>query len=515
MSKPLQSLSERERALRLKLRDDFEHYADKCLKIRDKRGKIDAFKLNKAQQYIHAAIEKQLAETGKVRAIILKGRQQGCSTYVEGRFYWKTSHRKGVRTFILTHDDPATANLFNMVQRYHENCPELVKPQTGAANAKELYFSGLDSGYKVGTAGNKAVGRSSTIQYFHGSEVAYWPNAADHTAGVMQAIPGAEQTEAILESTACGMGNLFHTMWVAAESKESDFIAIFVPWFWQDEYRKELPPTFELTREEEEYKRAHKLDDEQIYWRRFKMVELSVGGDTGEWRFKQEYPATAAEAFQASGHDSLIDTRKVLKARKHTRTDTAGPLIIGVDPARFGPDCSAIIRRIGGRAYSPEKHHGKDTMSLVGIVKRCIDVERPAKVFIDVGGIGAGVYDRLIEMGYGGTVKAVDFGSAPMDKIKYYNRRAEMYGTMNEWFDQPAGASIPDDDALHADLCAAGYKYDSNGALMIEKKEDIRKRIGRSPDLSDALALTFAEPVRAAYNASMPRVAESYDYFNT
>jgi len=515
MNKQSQSLSDRERAVRLKLRDDFEHYASKCLKIRDKDGKIESFRLNQAQRYIHGKLQKQLEETGKIRAIILKGRQQGCSTYVEGRFYWKSTHRKGVRTFILTHDDSATSNLFDMVQRYHEHCPELVRPQTGAANAKELYFSGLDSGYKVGTAGNKAAGRSSTIQYFHGSEVAYWPNAADHAAGVMQAIPGSEGTEVILESTAYGMGNLFHTMWVSAENKESDFVAIFVPWFWQDEYRKALPPTFELTRDEEEYKHAHKLDDEQICWRRFKIAELSAGGETGDWRFKQEYPATAAEAFQASGHDSLIDSRKVLKARKHIRMDTAGPLIIGVDPARFGPDCSAIVRRIGGRAYSPEKHHGKDTMALVGIVKRCIDVERPTKVFIDVGGIGAGVYDRLIEMGYGRTVSAVDFGGSPMNKIKYYNRRAEMYGTMSEWFDQPTGASIPDDDALHADLCAAGYKFDSNGALVIEKKEDIRKRIGRSPDLADALALTFAEPVRAAYNGGMPQVAAGYDYFNS
>lgn len=507
------SLSEREKVIRLKLKTDFQHYAAKCLKIRDKDGKVSPLILNQAQQYIHDRLQTQLSDKGMIRALILKGRQQGCSTYVEGRFYWRVSHRRGVRAFILTHDDSATANLFEMAMRYHDNCPELVRPKTGAANAKELNFSILDSGYKIGTAGNKAVGRSSTIQYFHGSEVAFWPNAAEHAAGIMQAIPSAPETEVILESTAYGMGNLFHTMWIAAESGQSDFIAIFVPWFWQDEYRKEPHKDFELTPDEAEYKEAHGLDDSQMCWRRHKIVELSVGGESGEWRFKQEYPATAAEAFQASGHDSLIDSKKVLKARKMTRQDTAGPLVIGVDPARFGSDASAIIRRVGGRAYAPERHHGKDTMALAGIVKRCIDIENPTKVFIDVGGIGAGVYDRLVELGYGRTVSAVDFGGAPMDKVKYVNRRAEMYGTMAEWFDMPTGASIPDDDALHSDLCAPGYKFDSNGALLIEKKEDIKKRIGRSPDLADALALTFAEPVRTAYNARPQQAISDYNYF--
>lgn len=515
MSKPSKSLSNGELAIRQRLKDDFEHYAAKCLKIRDKVGKISPFLLNDAQRYIHSKIEDQLARIGYVRALILKGRQQGCSTYVEGRYYWKVSHRQGVRAFILTHEEPASTNLFDMAQRYHENCPELVKPVTGNANAKELYFSGLDSGYKVGTAGNKATGRSSTIQYFHGSEVGFWPNAAEHAAGVLQAVPSAENTEVILESTAYGMGNLFHSMWIAAEKGESEFIAIFVPWFWQSEYQRTPPPDFRLTQDEQEYKDAYKLNDAQMCWRRAKQVELSVGGDSGEWRFKQEYPATAAEAFQASGHDALIDTRKVLKARKSTRGNTYGPVIIGVDPARFGDDATAIIRRCAGYAYSPERHKGKDTMAVAGIVKRCIDIEKPAKVFIDVGGIGAGVYDRLVELGYGRIVTPIDFGGAAMDTVKYFNRRAEMYGELCNWFDGPAGVKIPDDDLLHADLCSPGYKFDSNGALMIEKKEEIKKRIGRSPDLADALALTFAEPVRSEYNVRPKQADSNYDYFGS
>ena len=108
-------MDELEKSIRRKLRDDFIHYASKCLKIRSKSGEIQSFNLNKAQAYIHDKVEHQRREQHKVRAIILKGRQQGCSTYIEGRFYWRVTHRFGVRAFILTHDNDATNNLFELV----------------------------------------------------------------------------------------------------------------------------------------------------------------------------------------------------------------------------------------------------------------------------------------------------------------------------------------------------------------------------------------------------------------
>src|SRR5215213_3748635 len=164
----------------MRLRSDFPFFAEHCLSIRTKSGSIEPFILNRAQTYIHERLEEQKARTGRVRALILKGGQQGCSTYVAARFYHQTTMNKGLRTFILTHEDAATQNLFEMVARFHKHSPDGVRPSTGAANAKELYFDRLDSGYKVGTAGTKAVGRSSTLQRFHGSEAAFWPHAESH-----------------------------------------------------------------------------------------------------------------------------------------------------------------------------------------------------------------------------------------------------------------------------------------------------------------------------------------------
>ena len=107
--------------------------------------------------------------------------------------------------------------LFEMTKRYYENLPQFVKPTIEKSNAKELKYSALDSGYKIGTAGNAEVGRGQTIQYFHGSEVGFWKNAGKLTKGIMQAVPNADDTEVILESTANGVGNYYHLQWKAAE----------------------------------------------------------------------------------------------------------------------------------------------------------------------------------------------------------------------------------------------------------------------------------------------------------
>lgn len=490
-----QRLTDRERFLR-----DFPFYAPRCLSIRAKNGRVVPFKLNRAQRYIHDRLEAQKARTGRVRALILKGRQQGCSTYVGARYYHRTSLAHGIRTFILTHEDAATQNLFEMVNRYHEHVPAFFRPSTKAANAKELLFDQLDSGYKIGTAGTKGVGRSSTIQLFHGSEVAFWPNAETHAAGVLQAVPDEDDTEVILESTANGIGNLYHQMWQDAERGIGEFQAIFVPWFWEDGYRKPVPGDFEPTTDERDYMAAHDLDLEQIVWRRNKIAELK-----DPTLFKQEYPATAAEAFQMSGHDSFIKPEPVAAARKRT-CDPSGPLVIGFDPARFGNDGCAMARRQGRKVSRVERRQKLDTMQAVGWCKQAIDSEKPARMFIDVGGLGVGIYDRLVEMGYGDIVRAVNFGSAPVEPPKFdesgkeigggpANRRAEMWMASRDFLTQEGGADIPDEDLLHGEACGPAYRYDSNSRVLLERKEDMRRRGAASPDGWDAVALTFAEPV--------------------
>lgn len=480
-----------EKAIRQRLKSDFEHYAAKCLKIRTKSGKIEPLILNDAQIHIHNCVEEQREKTGKVRAVILKGRQEGCSTYIEARFYWRVSHQRGVRAFILTHEEEATNNLFELANRYHENCPAPVKPSTSAANAKELYFDKLDSGYKVGTAGNKAVGRSSTVQFFHGSEVAFWPNAKQHSAGIIQAIPDEDGTEIFKESTANGVGNEFHKDWQDAEAGLSEYIAIFVPWYWAKEYRKPVPVGFELDNEERAYKTSHGLDDEQMAWRRAKIIELK-----DPMLFKQEYPATAAEAFQVSGADPYIKPEVVMVARDCVVADVFGDKKLGVDPARFGDDRTSLCFRQGRKVHWIRPYTKKSTMEVAGIVRMAIKEIGADQCAVDVGGLGAGVYDRLVELVPEEECQLVQVnsGESPIDEVRYTNKRAEMWGEINDWLKaQPA--DIPDDDELHADLTQIKYSYDSSNRLKMEKKEDMKKRGFRSPDKADSLGLTFAQPV--------------------
>lgn len=501
---------ERQLAALATLQRDFVQYAPKCLKIKTKAGTIVPFAMNKAQIYIHSRLEEQRARTGMVRALVLKGRQQGASTYIGGRFYHKSSLRSGVSVFILTHEQAATDNLFGMVARYHDHSP--LKPSTGAANAKELLFNKLDSGYSVATAGQKAAGRSKTAQLFHGSEVAFWPNAKDHFASSVQTIPDLPGTEIILESTANGVGGEFHERWQKAEAGLGDYIAIFVPWYWEDGYARPVPDGFTLGVEkrtdgdlnENDYYELWKssgMTMNHMVWRRAKIEEL------GEDLFKQEYPTTADEAFQTTGHDSFIKAAKVLAAMKNTVDDPMGELIIGVDPSRFGDDLFAIIRRKGRKIYPKQTIEKIDTVAAANLLKQIIDKEDPAKMFIDVGGIGAGVYDLLISFGpkYEACVVGINFGSEPQDppeklddgtwKPGPKNRRCEMWWRSRDWLSEPGGVDLPDDPVFQTDAVGPSYKYDSQQRVLLESKESMRKRGVRSPDVWDGVALTFAEPV--------------------
>ncbi|MFA7218269.1 MAG: hypothetical protein WC057_06720 [Dehalococcoidales bacterium] len=497
--------------VRIRLRDDYRYYARHCLWIRTKSGSIEPFVLNSAQEYLHSRIEEQRARTGRVRAIILKGRQQGCSTYVEGRYYWRVTHRRGVRAFILTHEDPATQNLFEMVKRFHNNCLPAVRPSAGVDNAKELTFDKLDCGYKVGTAKTKGTGRSSTIQFFHGSEVAFWSNADTHAAGIFQAIPDEKDTEVILESTANGMGNFFHQAWQDASAGRSEFIDVFIPWYWQAEYRKAVPEGFVLSPEEGEYMDAYGLDLEQMAWRRAKIVELK-----DPLLFKQEYPATPAEAFQVTGEETLIASECVLRARKYATNEAHGPVIVGFDPDAGGKDGASSIYRKGRVAFNLTRYRGNDAMAHVGAAKVMLDDNDPYVDMMFIDGSADGVISRLWEMGYRRRVRAVNFGGAALAPQKYKNKRNEIWGLMNDWLNDELPVSIPDDDTLHAQLVSVRFKYDSNHNRVMESKEAMRQRGIHSPNDADALALTFAEPVRSVsesdtmQHSNAPKPSGSY-----
>lgn len=507
-----------------RLSDEFEFFARNCLKIRTKTGDVIPFKLNRAQRFLHEKLEAQLTNKRRVRALIVKGRQLGISTYLQGRYYWRLwrSKKQALRAFILTHEDRATQNLFGMAQRFHDLMPAGLAPTTQASNAKELLFADTGCGYVVATAGTKEVGRSDTIQLLHGSEVPSWPNAADHIAGLFQALSKGPGSESVLEATAKGIGNVFHRLAMASVRGESDYEAVFIPWFWGEDYEAPCPSQWAdaMPPAWHEYAVIHKLSFEQVYWAWLTNRELaqakSLTTDEPCPDFRQEYPATFDEAFQSSGN-SFIPALSVLRARqKRSGQDIIigrGPIILGVDPARSADNVGIIDRcgRVMGERICVAMPPDGDTVYLAQKIAGIIDRIRPDAVNIDMGGNGAALYDILLDKGYR-CLNAVNFGGNPIglgptgDEM-YANRRAEMYDLLRDWFETPGGVQIPDSDALHTDLTAAVWgpgatRYtDSTNELVIEPKEKIKLRLGASPDLGDAAALTFAVPFAQGHQA--------------
>ena len=203
--------------------------------------------------------------------------------------------------------------------------------------------------------------------------------------------------------------------------------------------------------------------------------------------------------FPSAGDDQFIGANTVDEAMKRVKyQDMSAPIVIGVDPARFGADATVIAVRQGRDIVKIIRHRGDDTMTVVGHVIEAIEEYKPTLVVIDEGGLGAGIVDRLKEQRY--KIKGINFGNKSKNPIMYGNMRAQMWGDMREWLKT---ASIPNDRFLKTDLISPMMKPDSRGTIFLESKKDMKSRGLASPDAADAIAVTFAFPVahRGEYNA--------------
>lgn len=195
--------------------------------------------------------------------------------------------------------------------------------------------------------------------------------------------------------------------------------------------------------------------------------------------------------FPNEGDDQFISIGVVDAAMKRQPyKDETAPIVIGVDPARFGADATVIAVRQGRDIVKLIRHRGDDTMTVVGHVIDAIEEFKPTLVNIDEGGLGAGVVDRLKEQRY--KIRGVNFGNKAKNPIMYGNKRAEIWGEMRDWL---KSASVPNDRFLKSDLISPKMKPDSRGTIYLESKKDMKARGLASPDAADAIALTFAFPV--------------------
>ena len=197
--------------------------------------------------------------------------------------------------------------------------------------------------------------------------------------------------------------------------------------------------------------------------------------------------------FPKGGDLQFIPSSLVEQAQgRYYREDafSFAPVVLGVDVAAFGGDRCVVFLRQG--LYSELLWTGREveTATLAGVVARFEDERKADAVFVDSTGVGFGVASNLRQMGR--SPIPVDFGGASAHTT-YLNKRAECWGLLRDWLKE--GGWLPKDDRLRDDLCAPEYGYTLAGKIQLERKEKMRARGLASPDLADALALTFAAPV--------------------
>lgn len=216
-------------------------------------------------------------------------------------------------------------------------------------------------------------------------------------------------------------------------------------------------------------------------------IATSYGEDHDVTRVevKGEFPRTGSNQF--IGRDAVVNA-----ANRDLVPDAGASLILGVDVARFGDDETVMRFRQGrdARSYPTIRLKGADTMAVADAVAGAIEKYKPDAVFIDGGGVGGGVVDRLSQMGY--RVREVQSGEGADSPEEYLNKRVEMWALMRDWL---TIGCIDSDVRLHDDLTGPEYSIAVKGQLKLETKDQMKKRGLASPNDGDALAHTFAGPV--------------------
>ena len=229
---------------------------------------------------------------------------------------------------------------------------------------------------------------------------------------------------------------------------------------------------------------------DNISWlNREDIIKIQNDPNVDEATFRQEWECD----FTASCDNTLITIDMVNAARGKNlmlhEYDYA-PKVIGVDVARYGSDSSVIFRRQGRATWKPARYNRVDNITLANYVMHDTRDFKSDAVFID-GGRGEGVIDYMRSLHH--SPVEIQFGGKAPDPNHYVNMKAYMWDKMKLWLIQ--GGTLPDDDILCQQLTAVTYSFDSSSRLKLESKQDLKKRLGWSPDEADALALTFAAEV--------------------
>ena len=468
----------------------------RCLKIRNKEGKIEWLRLNRAQA--------EYSRTCTRRNIVLKARQLGITTYIAARFFIETIVHPGTLTVQVAHNQESAEQIFKIVHRFWENLPRSV--HRGAlirsrANIRQMVFPRLDSEYRVATAADENAGRGLTIQNLHCSEVARWPRGGmEALASLRASVPPSGQV--VLESTPNGAGGLFYEEWQAAE--ETGYQKHFFPWWLEERYRVSTADepkmsVHPLTDEERALVQQWHLTERQIAFRR--KVHAGMRGLAA-----QEYAEDPVSCFRASGECvfdlgaieqqmarisdpvTISDNGRLsiwLPARKGHR------YIVGVDPAGGGCagdyGCAEVIERTSGIQCA--ELHGHYT---------------PGELAVKVAELARQYNDALI------AVERNNHGHAVLSHLRIVEQAANIYAPDGKDGWLTTAASRPAMIENLAAVLVAGPEQFQSRRLLNEFRTFVRHADGSSGAGSGAhddcvMAMAIALAVRRGCAGDLPR----------
>ena len=481
-------------------RTDLEKHARECMKIRNKEGQLIPFTFNALQRITHKAVETQKSETGLVRAIVLKYRRGGASTYILGRGYSRATLNHGVSVAILAHLNQSTNALYRIVKRFQANNP--IAPPLDTSNVKGLEFTGMDSRYGVFSAENEEGGRGDEVSFLHVSEAAYAPDLEALMSGIGNCVSDVPNTEIWLESTAKEPFGDFYDRCMDSLAGAGEYKLIFVPFTEDPACAAEPPEDFQPRdeRDHEAFPSETELMDlqgltlKQIFWRRRKM-----NGPRNIIKFSREYPITIADCFNAIDDSAFISPLDVLRARK-ANILPYGAIVMGVDPAGGGGDRFTIAVRQGRKITKLTFRTKVKFNEGLEFIKGMIEEHNPDRVNIDCGGGGNGealTSAMRDDQRFSEIVRGVNFGSTSQSKMRRkdkpgpVDRKAEMAKRLKDMLESIEGFDVPDQDDLQADFCSVKVEYvNPEGDFRLVSKKKLKTR---SHDLFDAIGLTFAD----------------------
>jgi len=411
------------------------------------------------------------------RVSIRSGHGVGKTTYFAWVALWFLLTRHPARVPIAANSqDQLRDTIWPEIRVWHKRLPEPLRDRL-SVSAERVSVNGLDS---FAVARTVSRDRPEGLQGFHADHLLFLvdeasgiPDIAFEIAQGTLSTPGAKA--ALAGNPTRGHGYFYDThhglrdRWV----------------------------TLKVSSEDVPRARGHIADIAERYGRGSNQYRVRVLGE-----------------FPRQDDDTLIGLDLVEDAVDRDVEPIGRAAVWGVDVARFGDDRTAIAKRRGNCLLEPVQWwQGADTMQTVSRIVRQWEVtekeERPAAINVDAVGLGAGVVDRLRQLGL--PARAVNVGEAPHDRSgRYLRRNDELWFAARDWF-LARDCRIPRDEQLIAELTGRKYGLSPTGKTAIESKDAMKRRGLRSPDIADAFILTFAGGDHATQMRRFARAEIDYD----